>query len=184
MEQLQRINIKYFTENTDTSASLEIFLNILDGWKEDAEEWLDIADYLHLSEGVGVVLFGTKRLLSVDRSHGKYGILYSHRSGLTGTLTERFQSALEQSKDLTQKLLRHRDYPSELGNQIHALEVRVNDRYLIGKSSNASKALEPALRQALEDFLPQGSLESLSLDEQEGLWGGTVSLGTPWSLGE
>ena len=87
MENLQRINVKLITPVTGEFAP-ESFLSILREWSNASEEWLDIADYIHMIDGPGVILFGRRRLFSFDMIDGISGILYANRADLQGTLED------------------------------------------------------------------------------------------------
>jgi len=153
MKDLQRINVKILTPSS-TEEDLTPFLDIFTQWKDASEEWLDVADYLHMVDGPGVVLFGTNQIASVHTTGG-LGFSYSNRSGLTGEWQERFQNVLKRTLELNSELLAHSKYPSQWSKELDTLEISINDRMF----QNAGSEMESAVTGALQSTFGESAFE-------------------------
>ena len=85
---LQHINLKFYIENPET-VNLEDFtavFNTLDPEAKATEELLiDVAEYLHVHNGPGIMLIGHNANYSLDNRAGRLGLLYNRKEPLEGT---------------------------------------------------------------------------------------------------
>jgi hypothetical protein len=156
---LQHIQIKIFVD-APGGLNLDPFLEIFGRWRKEKEhpaEWVDLADYAHMSRGPGIVLIGQRCNFSLDLAPPQPGILYSAKKGLSGSHRERIASALRSSLELTKRLLGEKEFPANLRLRPDSIEIRFNDRLEIPNNASAEKELRPPVSQALDSlFGPQG----------------------------
>ncbi len=95
--ELQHVNIKIFAEDRER-VEQEKFTPIFQQWIQDqvCEELLiDVADYLHVDAGPGIVLVGHEADYSMDDSDHRLGLRYNHKAVLPGSNSDRFKQALK-----------------------------------------------------------------------------------------
>lgn len=161
MENLQRINVKLITPVTGEFAP-ESFLAILRDWSNATEEWLDIADYIHMIDGPGVILFGRKRLFSFDMIDGISGILYANRADLEGTLEDRFTATLQNAVEMSKNLAQDQRFPENLSTTIQEVEIVVNDRKQAPNTEQSHTTLEAIIQKSVTQVLGECSLSWIS----------------------
>ncbi len=183
MENLQRINVKIFTPSP-SDMELEPFLAILHNWLGKNEDWLDIADYIHMINGPGVVLFGRICFVSFDNTDGDPGVLYGHRFGLPGSLKDRIQTVLDNAIITAQEIVCDPLCPSELQSQAQKLEISINDRGQAPNTAETAEVLEPVVQEVLEQRFGKGGFEIQRIEDPKRLFGYTVRLETPMDLKE
>ncbi|MBF0240075.1 MAG: hypothetical protein HQM12_20425 [SAR324 cluster bacterium] len=181
MENIQRINVKLYTETAEKT-KLEPLLDIFQTWKEQDSQWLDLADYLHMPYGPGVVLFGTVRIFSFDLTDNKPGILYAHRSGLEGTLSEKLKSVLKQSWEYSKKLADDSKFPASISKNVQQFQLMINDRTQMPVSVAHQQALQQALISALTELLGHEKFQLSPLTETARACGFEIQLGNPLQL--
>ena len=92
---LQHINIKIYTEKMEANPA--DFNPAFQTWiqKKLTEELLiDVADYLHVPAGPGMVLIGHEADYSMDQTDHRWGLRYNRKAPLDGTPQDRFAQAL------------------------------------------------------------------------------------------
>ncbi|MGK5093049.1 hypothetical protein WDW89_13660 [Deltaproteobacteria bacterium TL4] len=181
MKDLQRINIKVLTP-TPEGFKAEPFLKILNHWNETEEEWLDIADYLHLQDGPGVVLLGPKRFVSFDRTEGADGILYCQRNGLEGSLKARFVEVLNNGILFAKKMRGEEACPSDVSTETTQLIITINDRKQAPHSEQTARQLGSVIQEALKEVLDGTDVQMSPLADPKELFGYQVKLSPALSL--
>lgn len=163
MQDLQRINIKFHTP-IPAGLALEPIIKVLDGWKDEAGHWLDIADYIHMDHGPGVMLYGKICFVSFDKTDGEAGILYQQRHGLTGELPQRFEQAFIEALNYAKRMSSDPNYPPEIAKSTSLIDVYVNDRYRVPNTEASEQALKPVIEELLNRVLAdnQPALERLT----------------------
>ncbi|MBI3895794.1 MAG: hypothetical protein HY313_07660 [Acidobacteria bacterium] len=148
---LQRIQIKIFS-NAPRDLSLEPFLEIFARWRKEKHpaEWVDLADYAHISRGPGIVLIGQRCNFAFDMADPAPGILYTAKKGLTGTPLERLHSALQWFLELSQRLVGESEFPSSAMPRTDLLEIRFTDRLETPNAASTTMELRPAVQQMLD----------------------------------
>src|SRR5215203_1464584 len=126
---IQHINIKFYLENSE-SVKLADFAAVFNTWiqKQRLDELLiDVADYLHVHNGPGIMLIGHEADYSLDNRAGRLGLLYNRKEQLDGTTEEKFAQAVHAVLTVAQILER------ENGLKFNTQEVQViiNDRLLV-----------------------------------------------------
>jgi hypothetical protein len=141
---LQHVNLKLYLENPET-IKLADFAAVFNNWiqKQRLEELLiDVADYLHVHNGPGIMLIGHEADYSLDNRAGRLGLLYNRKEQIDGTTQEKLAQAARAVLTAAQILER------ENGLKFNGSEVQliVNDRLLVPNTLETYAALEPELR--------------------------------------
>ena len=88
---LQHINIKFYLEHPET-VNLADFDTVFNSWIQGQrleELLIDVADYLHVHHGPGILLIGHEADYSLDNRAGRLGLLYNRKEQLDGTNQEK-----------------------------------------------------------------------------------------------
>lgn len=141
---VQHINIKFHLENPET-INLADFAAVFNTWiqQQRLEELLvDVADYLHVYNGPGIMLIGHEADYSLDHRAGRLGLLYNRKAQLEGTTQEKLTQAVYAILIAAQILER------ENGLKFNGSEfqVIVNDRLLVPNTEETFAALEPEVK--------------------------------------
>jgi hypothetical protein len=141
---VQHINIKLFIENPET-VNLADYSAVFNTWiqKHVLDELLiDVADYLHVQNGPGLLLIGHEADYSLDNRAGRLGLLYNRKKQLEGTTQEKLAQATRALLIAAQLL------EKENGLQFNTQEMQVliNDRLLVPNTTETFIKLEPELR--------------------------------------
>ena len=175
---VQHINVKFYLENPE-AVNLADFAAVFNTWiqKQRLEELLiDVADYLHVHNGPGIMLIGHEADYSLDNRAGRLGLLYNRKAQLDGTTQEKLAQAVRAALTAAQIL------EKENGLRFNGSEVQViiNDRLLVPNTAETFAALEPEVK-AFSDSLFGGTEYTLAVqtDPRERF---TVNLRTESSL--
>ncbi|RPJ20183.1 MAG: hypothetical protein EHM33_28960 [Chloroflexi bacterium] len=141
---VQHINIKFFIENPE-AVKLEEYSGVFNNWIQRrvmAELLIDVADYLHVHNGPGMILIGHEADYSLDNRAGRLGLLYNRKAQLDGSVQEKLVQAAGAA------LIAVRLLEKENGVKFngHEGQVLINDRLLVPNTSETFAALEPDLR--------------------------------------
>ena len=156
---IQHVNIKFYLENPET-INLADYAAVFNTWiqQQRLEELLiDVADYLHVHNGPGIMLIGHEADYSLDNRGGRLGLLYNRKEQLEGTTEEKLVQATQAALIAAQILER------ENGLKFNGSEVQViiNDRLLVPNTAETLVALEADLK-SFFDQLYGGAEYSLS----------------------
>src|SRR3954467_3890000 len=92
-----RIALKFFLDDA-ASIDRERFVPMFQLWIRDqvlaGHMLIDVADYLHVSNGPGVVLISHEANIGMDEEHGRLGLLYQRKRAMAGSFAERLELAL------------------------------------------------------------------------------------------
>jgi hypothetical protein len=141
---IQHVNIKFYLENPET-VNLAEYAAVFNSWiqQQRLEELLiDVADYLHVHNGPGIMLIGHEADYSLDNRAGRLGLLYNRKAQLEGTTQEKLAQAAHAALTVAQIL------ENENGLKFNGSEVQVmiNDRLLVPNTVETFAALEPELQ--------------------------------------
>ena len=141
---LQHINVKFFLENPE-AVNLADFGAVFNSWIQQQrldELLIDVADYLHVHNGPGIMLIGHEADYSLDDRAGRAGLLYNRKAQLDGTTQEKLAQAVRAL--LTAALI----IEKENGLNFNGSEVQVivNDRLLVPNTAETFDSLEPDLK--------------------------------------
>ena len=156
---VQHINIKIYLEKPE-AVNLADYAAVFNTWiqKQRLEELLiDVADYLHVHNGPGIMLIGHEADYSLDNRAGRLGLLYNRKAQLEGTTQEKLAQAVRAGLIAAQIL------ENENGLKFNGSEVQVivNDRLLVPNTAETFVALESDLK-AFFSTLYSGAEYSLS----------------------
>jgi hypothetical protein len=151
---IQHINIKFYIENPE-SVNLGDYSAVFNTWIQNhalEELLIDVADYLHVHNGPGLMLIGHEADYSLDNRAGRLGLLYNRKEQLEGTAQEKLAQAARAVLTAAQLL------EKENGLQFNTQEVQViiNDRLLAPNTTETFASLESDLR-AFFDKLYNGT---------------------------
>jgi len=141
---VQHINIKLFIENPQ-SVNLADYSAVFNTWiqKHALDELLiDVADYLHVENGPGLLLIGHEADYSLDNRAGRLGLLYNRKQQLEGTAQEKLTQAARAVLTAAQLL------EKENGLKFNTREIQllINDRLIAPNTMETFVTLEPELR--------------------------------------
>src|SRR5262245_21540413 len=140
---IQHINFKIYLENPET-VKLEDYATVFNNWIQNQrleELLIDVADYLHVHHGPGIMLIGYEADYSLDNRAGRLGLLYNRKEQLDGTTQEKLAQAARAALIAAQIL------EKENGLKFNGSEVQIviNDRLLVPNTAETFAALEPDL---------------------------------------
>ena len=156
---VQHINIKFFVEHPE-EVKLEDYAGIFNNWIQrqvTPELLIDVADYLHVHNGPGIILIGHEADYSLDNRAGRLGLLYNRKAPLDGTVQEKLAQAAYAALTAARLLATENGVKFSGGEA----QVLINDRLLVPNTQETFKALEPELR-AFFDRLYKGTDYSLT----------------------
>ncbi|MCC7118832.1 MAG: hypothetical protein IT310_09930 [Anaerolineales bacterium] len=138
---IQHINVKFYLQNPET-VNLESYNKVFNSWIQNhrvAELLIDVADYLHVHHGPGMMLIGHEANYSLDNAEGRLGLLYNRKIQETGSNAEKLLQAFRAALTAAQIL------ETENGLRFNAQEVQVilNDRLLAPNTAETFAALQP-----------------------------------------
>jgi hypothetical protein len=141
---VQHINFKLFIENPE-KVNLADYAAVFNSWiqKQAFEELLiDVADYLHVHNGPGIMLIGHEADYSLDNRAGRLGLLYNRKAQLEGSTQEKLAQAARAALTAAQIL------EEKNGLQFNASEVQIiiNDRLLVPNTAETFEELEADFR--------------------------------------
>jgi hypothetical protein len=148
-----KIIVKFFVEDASRIRG-EQFVPIFHGWiqQQAIPEHLliDVADYQHVSGGPGTVLVAHEANFSTDREDGKLGLMYSRKQPAAGEFVDRLKQAFRACLQGCARL----ESDSSLRFKTNECIVRLNDRLLAPNNSATYSAVEPHLRQLVDQLYP------------------------------
>ena len=151
---IQHINIKFFIENPE-SVNIADYAAVFNTWiqRHALDELLiDVADYIHVHNGPGLLLIGHEADYSLDHRAGRLGLLYNRKEPLEGTTQEKLAQAARAA--LTAARLLEKENGLKFNGQ--ETQVIVNDRLLAPNNTKTFAAVEPDLK-AFFDKLFKGT---------------------------
>jgi hypothetical protein len=128
--ELQHVNVKIFVEESDR-VEQEAFTSIFQKWIQDrvCEELLiDVADYLHVDAGPGIVLIGHEADYSMDETGHRLGLRYNRKTELAGDNQSRFSQALKAALQACLRLETEDRLAGKLKFNRREIELFINDR--------------------------------------------------------
>ncbi len=144
---IQHVNVKIFAEGAvDFHAVVVAFHQ----WIKDSscpEMLIDVAEYMHVPAGPGVLLIGHEANYSLDNRDNKPGLLYNRKAPLEGTFQEKLAQAHRAALAACDRLGMAFDRTT--------LEVFINDRLLAPNTEATWQALKPEL----EKYFPGATIE-------------------------
>ncbi|MBI2333793.1 MAG: hypothetical protein HYU84_16845 [Chloroflexi bacterium] len=124
--ELQHINLKFFIENPE-SLDLEKFHGVFNSWIQRSltdDLLVDVAEYLHVHNGPGILLIGHNANYSLDQTAGRLGLLYNRKEQVSGTNKQKLAQAAHAALSAMQ-ILEKENRIRFIGNQV---QLVINDR--------------------------------------------------------
>lgn len=152
--ELQHCNVKIFVEDP-SRLDLPSFNSIFQKWvREKATEDLliDVADYLHVPEGPGMVLIGLEADYAMDHSDGRWGLKYNRKAALSGSDPDRLRSALKSAVQACQRLEADPQLAGKIKFRTDEIEIFINDRALAPNNEETWNAHQKDFQSVLEKF--------------------------------
>jgi hypothetical protein len=140
---VQHINVKFFLENP-ASLNLADYGAVFNSWiqTQRLEELLiDVADYLHVHHGPGIMLIGYEADYSLDNRAGRLGLLYNRKAQLEGTTEDKLAQAVHAALKAA-RILEKENGLKFIGSEV---QIILNDRLLIPNTPETYAALEADL---------------------------------------
>lgn len=141
---VQHLNVKFYLEHPET-VDLAEYGAVFNTWIQEQrleELLIDVADYLHVHHGPGIMLIGHEADYSLDNRAGRLGLLYNRKAQVEGTTQEKLARAARSALNTAQIL----DKENSLIFNTLEMQVMVNDRLLVPNTSETLASLEPDLR--------------------------------------
>ena len=141
---LQHVNIKFYLENPETVNLADygaVFNSWIQGQRLD-ELLVDVADYLHVHHGPGIMLIGHEADYSLDQRAGRLSLLYNRKEQLDGTNLQKLVQAAHAALTAAQ-ILEQENGLKLIGSEV---QVIVNDRLLVPNTADSFEALKPDLQ--------------------------------------
>ena len=164
--QLQHINVKIYVEG-DLKVEPGLFIDVFHGWVGNGvmpELLIDVADYRHVPDGPAVLLVGHEADYILDRTAGRWGLVYNRKAPLDGTDEERLRQALGAAASAA--LVLETQFTSEgLQFSRRQMQISINDRGLAPNTPETFDAVRPRLESFLEGALGQSDLTVSHEDE-------------------
>ena len=160
---LQHINIKFYLEHPET-VNLADYSAVFNSWIQEQrlEELLvDVADYLHVHQGPGIMLIGHQADYSLDNRAGRLGLLYNRKEPLEGTNQEKLAQAVRAALTAAQ-ILEKENGLKFIGSEV---QVIVNDRLLAPNTRETFDALRPDLQSFFSRLYDGGEYSLAHLDD-------------------
>lgn len=147
---IQHVNVKFYLENPET-VKLAEYAAVFNTWiqKQRLEELLiDVADYLHVHKGPGIMLIGHEADYSLDNRAGRLGLLYNRKEQIEGTTQDKLSQAARVALNAAQIL------EKENGLKFNGSEVQIiiNDRLLVPNTAATFAALEAELKTFFDEL--------------------------------
>lgn len=154
---LQHLNIKIPVLNQD-AVDPETFNPVFQTWIQQKlcdELLIDVADYLHVPEGPGMVLVGLEADYSMDHTDGIWGLRYNRKKPVDGDAKTQFVQALRAILQACERLSEAKEL-NGLTFDFSKIEIFLNDRGLSPNTQENTKSLEEQLQKSFSEML--GSL--------------------------
>ena len=144
----QRLQLKIFvTPDSAKAVEPEAFIPVLHRWIKEhvlPELVVDVASYVHVPQGPGVVLIGHGSDYFIDEGEGRLGLLYS-RKRAGPPPAERLADLARRTLHAADLLERDPGLSGKLRFATGELLLRINDRLEAPNGDSTFAALEPEL---------------------------------------
>ena len=171
MDDLQRIIVKVFAEQGQDIDPYE-FMGVLQRWIREHTvpgTLIDVADYKHIHQGIGVILVAHEFNVNVDYVDGRMGLEYRRKQPLEGTLEQHVETILNDLMSMARQLESEPEFQNRLKFSGTELQITANDRLLAPNEDTAVHALQPALESAVKSVLGNITLTRTPNDPRERL---------------
>jgi hypothetical protein len=178
--ELQNINVKFYVED-DSKLEPSQLNPVFQNWIQKAiteDLFIDVADYLHVPEGPGMVLVGLEADYSLDHSDGRWGLRYNRKYPLKGSNSDRLLAAFKAGLTACQRLEKDDRLKDKIKFRTDEFELFFNDRALAPNSSETFEASKKEISQALQQLLGSGEFSLQPYPDPRSRFGMTVRAST------
>ena len=146
MDELQRINVKFFLEDSRTLSS-EVAFRIFNAWIPTTPDELliDVADYSHVPCGPLTLLVGHEADYCLDDGQQQLGLLYARKQPLEGSLADRLHSVFAAALKACRRLEEDPDLEGRVKFRGDEFLLVANDRLRAPNSEESLHALQAEL---------------------------------------
>jgi hypothetical protein len=155
--ELQHVNVKLYVEKQE-KIEQEKFTPIFHRWIQEKlcdELLIDVADYLHVDAGPGIVLIGNEADYSMDNTDHRLGLRYNRKAHTDGNNQDRFNQALKAALLAAQRLEAEALLKGKIKFIRNELDLFINDRALapntIGTFESCKSELEKFFQTAFNE---------------------------------
>lgn len=144
---LQRISVKLLCD-APGGVNIDPVIAIFGRWRQeldDPADWVDLADYAHMPQGVGVLISGKHEAFSVDQTDPGIGLLFVGKSGFTGSDQERFVQAFRRALRHINRVIAEPEWPASIVPRAGDWLVTVNDRLAFPNTAETDARLGDAV---------------------------------------
>ena len=141
--ELQHINLKFYIENAE-SLNLESFHGVFNNWIQRSltdDLLVDVAEYLHVHNGPGIMLIGHSANYSLDLTTGRLGLLYNRKEQVEGTNKQKLAQAAH-AVLRAMRILEKENRVRFIGNEVQLI---INDRLITPNTAETFSALKDDL---------------------------------------
>ena len=184
IDNLQRIQIKVFAD-APSGLKLEPFLEIFGRWrheKDNPAQWVDLADYAHMSRGPGIVLIGHRISIGFDTDAPGPGVLFTTRRGFSGSNGEKISAAFRWCLELTKRLSAEKEFPANVQLRPGEMEIRFTDRLTTPHTASTDIELRPIVTEALDCLFGPGAYSISPEKDLAECYGFRISASQPQTL--
>src|SRR4030095_2895691 len=142
---LQHFNIKIMASEP-LGVDPEVLIPVFHHWiqkKVTKEMLVDVADYLHVPAGPGVLLVGHEANMSLDHSENRWGFLYGRKTVMNGSNLERMKEVVSSALTHCQRLETDPELQGKLKFRGEEIQLIVNDALLTPNTDVALKEWGP-----------------------------------------
>lgn len=158
--ELQHLNIKVFAENIN-ELNPEIFNPVFQAWiqkKLRPELLIDVASYLHVPAGPGIILVGLEADYSFDNTDNRWGLRFNQKSPLEGSNAKRLQQVTRSALEACQLLEEDPKLAGKLKFKTNEIELSINDRALAPNTPEAFVSCKPELEHFFEKLFDDSKI--------------------------
>ncbi len=130
--ELQHVNVKIYVQDPH-KLDMEQLNPVFQTWiqKKLAPELLiDVASYLHVPAGPGMVLVGLEADYSLDNTNYRWGLRYNRKSPVSGNNQDRFHQAVKSALEGCLRLESDERLKDKIKFRSDEVELFINDRAL------------------------------------------------------
>jgi hypothetical protein len=174
--EMQHINVKIFMEDGH-KLNFSEFNPVFQTWIQKnltPELLIDVADYLHVPEGPGMVLVGLEADYAMDHTDGRWGLRYNRKAAADGTNQDRLKAALRTALEACQRLEADERLKGKFKFRTDEIEIFINDRALAPNSDETFQAAKPDLEKTFAVLLGNKDFAMTRHSEPRSRFGVTV----------
>ncbi|MCB1214949.1 MAG: hypothetical protein KDK66_05675 [Deltaproteobacteria bacterium] len=152
--ELEHLNLKIPISNPE-QLKPELWNPAFQTWIQDqvCEELLiDVADYLHVPQGPGMMLIGLEADYSLDHTDGRWGLKYNRKKTLTGDNEKRLKDAFKKTLSACERLVKDKNLKG-LQFNLKEIEILINDRALAPNTAENRQNFKKELHRLLTKVL-------------------------------